>query len=101
MDALGPRLHVERVWTVNRALARVFWRPCPLLVGARSRWARNTSRVAAAQEIACAARRSAYLLRTRTEHSRGVTSHTRPSSRSARPARRDTHARLESLLKAR
>ena len=41
MDALGPRL--ERVSTVNRALARVFWRPCPLLVGARSRWARNTS----------------------------------------------------------
>jgi len=41
MDALGPRL--ERVSTVNRALARVFWRPCPFLVGARSRWARNTS----------------------------------------------------------
>eukprot|EP00966_Prymnesium_polylepis_P161128 3723529-Prymnesium_polylepis.1 len=39
---LGPRL--ERVSTVNRAMARVFWRPCPLLVGARSRWARNTSR---------------------------------------------------------
>ena len=44
MDALGPRL--ERVSTVNRALARVFWRPCPLLVGARSRWARNTSATA-------------------------------------------------------
>eukprot|EP00966_Prymnesium_polylepis_P202856 4699746-Prymnesium_polylepis.1 len=42
MDALGPRL--ERVSTVNGALARVVWRPCPLLVGARSRWARNTSR---------------------------------------------------------
>eukprot|EP00966_Prymnesium_polylepis_P089211 2065079-Prymnesium_polylepis.1 len=42
MDALGPR--GERVSTVNRALVRVFRCPCPLLGGARSRWARNTSR---------------------------------------------------------
>eukprot|EP00966_Prymnesium_polylepis_P261835 6048454-Prymnesium_polylepis.1 len=36
MDALGPR--EERVSTVTRALARVFCRPCPLLVAARSRF---------------------------------------------------------------
>ena len=52
MDALGPRL--ERVSTVNRALARVFWRPCPLLVGARSRWARNTS-AGRHRRVVCAA----------------------------------------------
>ena len=39
MDALGPR--GERVSTVNRALERVFCRPCPLLVGVRSRWVQH------------------------------------------------------------
>eukprot|EP00966_Prymnesium_polylepis_P100932 2337373-Prymnesium_polylepis.1 len=53
MDALGPRL--KRVSTVNRALACVFWRPCPLLVGARSRWARATHVLAASRAAAGAA----------------------------------------------
>ena len=51
MDALGPRL--ERVSTVNRALARVFWHPCALLVGARSRWARNTFSRPPGERICC------------------------------------------------
>ena len=38
-DVLGVR--GQRVWVAYRALARVFCRPCPLLGGARSRYACN------------------------------------------------------------